>query len=73
MTARIAIHCDRMGRYGGCTSLLRTDATDVAEAEATAARLGWVINGTPDYCPRCSGQPTPGPAATVVELHPHTP
>lgn len=72
MSARITIHCDRMGRYGGCTSLLRTDATDVEEAYEAAYRLGWAVNGTPDYCPRCSGRQA-APAAAVVELHPHTP
>lgn len=70
MSVRITIHCDRMGQYGGCTAQLITDARDVDEANAAAEAAGWSVNGTPDFCPTCSGGQRRRPGAHVIHLHP---
>ncbi|MFZ3494596.1 hypothetical protein ACODT5_15455 [Streptomyces sp. 5.8] len=54
MSARITVRCDRMGQYGSCPAQLLTDTADEAEANRTAARLGWGITGTSHHCPRHS-------------------
>jgi hypothetical protein len=70
MSARITVHCDRMSRYGSCTSQLLTDAATVDEAYAEAERRGWNINGTPDHCPACSGRGPQRADAVDAVLHP---
>lgn len=69
MSARITIHCDRMSRYGSCTSQLLTDATTLDEAHAEAERRGWNISST-DHCPACSGRGPQRADAVVAVLHP---
>ncbi|MFH9248201.1 hypothetical protein ACH4LK_22565 [Streptomyces lydicus] len=72
MSARITLHCDRAARYAVCAARLQTDARTVAEAHATAERLGWLVR--PDqttYCPHHSGAARPRPPA-VIQLHPST-
>lgn len=70
MSARITVRCDRMWRYGGCTSQLLTNAGTIGEARVAARARGWRTNSGGDYCPACSGR-GPQPAdAVVAVLHP---
>jgi hypothetical protein len=71
MSARITIHCERMWRYGSCTTQLLTDADTVDEARAAASARGWRIhaNGR-DYCPGCSSRGPQPASAVVAVLHP---
>ncbi|MFG2993974.1 hypothetical protein ACGFZK_32565 [Streptomyces sp. NPDC048257] len=67
MSASITVRCDRTGQYGSCPTQLFTTTSDADEAYAYASRLGWTVNGTPDYCPQHSSNTRPTPA--VVPLH----
>ncbi|MHB9857666.1 hypothetical protein [Streptomyces sp. YIM S03343] len=70
MSARITVHCDRMWRYGSCTSQLLTDATTLDEARAAARYRGWHTTPRGDYCPACSGRGRQPASAVVAVLHP---
>ncbi|MGW2580817.1 hypothetical protein ACWCYZ_05670 [Streptomyces virginiae] len=71
MSASITVRCDRTGQYGSCPAQLFTSTTDEAEAYAHASRLGWAVNGTPDYCPRHAGTTRPTPAVVPLHLREH--
>ncbi|MFJ6085105.1 hypothetical protein ACIQI8_27225 [Streptomyces sp. NPDC092369] len=72
MSASVTVHCNRQWADGACAHRLYTDAVTLDEARSVARWLGWRTHpGGLDYCPTHSGNPTPGPAADVVQLHAH--
>lgn len=73
MSARIAIHCERMFRYGSCTTQLLTDADSIPEARQAARARGWRCNTGGDFCPGCSGGGPQRADAVVAVLHPERP
>ena len=70
MSARITVHCERMWRYGSCTTQLLTDADSIPEARQAARARGWRCNPSGDYCPTCSGGGPQHAGAVVAVLHP---